>query len=133
MTFEEILEQAIATVRRRRRVSYRALKAQLDLSDDVLEAVKDELIYAQRVARDEDGRVLIWCDDATPAPRDSVAIESQPGDAERRQLTVLFCDLVESTRLAGRLDPEDLRDIIRAYQASSAEVIERFDGHIAQY
>jgi len=133
MTFEEILEQAIATVRQRRRVSYRALKLQLRVDDDVLEAVKDELVYAQRVARDEDGRVLVWCGDGAPASSDSVAAESQPGDGERRNLTVLFCDLVESTRLSGQLDPEDLREIIRAYQASCAEVVERFDGHIAQY
>jgi len=62
MTFEEILEQAIATLRRRRRVAYRALKVQLDLDDDVLEALKDELVYAQRVARDEDGPCprVVW-------------------------------------------------------------------------
>ncbi len=45
----------------------------------------------------------------------------------------MFCDLVGSTALSARLDPEDLRDIIRAYQAACAEVIGRFDGHIAQY
>src|SRR6266487_4180963 len=54
-------------------------------------------------------------------------------EAERRQLTVLFCDLVESTALASQLDPEDLREVVRAYQAVCAEVIQRFDGHIAQY
>jgi predicted ATPase/class 3 adenylate cyclase len=54
-------------------------------------------------------------------------------EAERRQLTVMFCDLVDSTALSTRLDPEDLRDIVRAYQAACAEVIGRFDGHIAQY
>src|SRR5262249_26311493 len=52
--------------------------------------------------------------------------------AERRQLTVLFCDLVDSTALASRLDPEDLREVVRAYQATCAEVIQRFEGHIAQ-
>src|SRR5262249_40866486 len=54
-------------------------------------------------------------------------------DAERRQLTVLFCDLVDSTALASQLDPEDLREVVRAYQAACAEVIQHFDGHIAQY
>jgi len=54
-------------------------------------------------------------------------------EAERRQLTVLFCDLVESTALAVRLDPEELRAVVQAYQATCAEVIQRFDGHIAQY
>jgi hypothetical protein len=54
-------------------------------------------------------------------------------DAERRQLTVLFCDLVDSTALSRRLDPEDYRAVVRVYQAACAEVIQRFDGHIAQY
>ena len=54
-------------------------------------------------------------------------------EAERRQLTVLFCDLVDSTRLARQFDPEDWRDIVRAYQQTCAEVIQRFDGYIAQY
>ena len=54
-------------------------------------------------------------------------------EAERRQLTVLFCDLVDSTPLAARLDPEELREVVRAYQATCAEVIHRFEGHIAQY
>jgi len=56
-----------------------------------------------------------------------------PSEAERRQLTVMFCDLVDSTALASHLDPEDLREVIRAYQATCAEVIQRFEGHIAQY
>ncbi len=54
-------------------------------------------------------------------------------DAERRQLTVMFCDLVGSTDLSGRLDPEDLREVVRAYQETAAEVIARYEGHIAQY
>ena len=54
-------------------------------------------------------------------------------DAERRQLTVLFCDLVGSTALSAQLDPEELREVVRAYQDTCAKVIARFDGHIAQY
>src|SRR2546426_855664 len=54
-------------------------------------------------------------------------------EAERRQLTVLFCDLVDSTALSSQLDPEDYREVVRAYQATCAEVIQRCDGHIAQY
>ncbi len=61
------------------------------------------------------------------------AAEFRPQDAERRQLTVMFCDLVGSTKLSGQLDPEDLRDVVRAYQETAAEVIQNFDGHIAQY
>jgi hypothetical protein len=68
-------------------------------------------------------------DTQTTAP----AAEFHPQDAERRQLTVVFCDLVGSTNLAGQLDPEDLREVVRAYQETAAEVIQNFDGHIAQY
>jgi hypothetical protein len=60
MTFEEILDQAMAMLQRRGRVSYRALKLQFSLDDDHLEALKEELLYAQRVAVDEDHRVLVW-------------------------------------------------------------------------
>src|SRR5919197_3133847 len=56
-----------------------------------------------------------------------------PPEAERRQLTVLFCDLVDSTVLATQLDPEELREVVRAYQATCAKVIGRFEGTIAQY
>ena len=52
---------------------------------------------------------------------------------ERRQLTVLFCDLVGSTMLANRLDPEEMRDLIRAYQTACTSVIRRFDGTISRY
>ena len=54
-------------------------------------------------------------------------------EAERRQLTVLFCDLVGSTQLSGQLDPEDWRAVVRAYQEVAAEVIQHYAGHIAQY
>jgi class 3 adenylate cyclase len=54
-------------------------------------------------------------------------------EAERRQLTVMFCDLADSTRLSQELDPEDLREVVRAYQSTAAEVIEQYEGHVAQY
>ncbi len=57
----------------------------------------------------------------------------QPGEAERRQVTVLFCDLVGSTSLSVGLDPEDYRDLIRAYQDACARVVARFDGFIAKF
>src|SRR2546426_11866400 len=68
-----------------------------------------------------------------PPEAEPFATASPPPDAERRQLTVLFCDLVDSTRLASQLDPEDLREVIQAYQATCTEVIQQFGGHIAQY
>jgi class 3 adenylate cyclase len=52
---------------------------------------------------------------------------------ERRQLTVLFCDLVASSKFASRLDPEELRELIRSYQAACTAVIRRFDGTVSRY
>jgi class 3 adenylate cyclase len=63
-----------------------------------------------------------------PAPASTVA----PG-AERRRLTVMFCDLVSSTALSARLDPEDLREVIAAYHAGVAEEVARFGGYVAKY
>jgi class 3 adenylate cyclase/tetratricopeptide (TPR) repeat protein len=57
----------------------------------------------------------------------------RPAEGERRSLTVLFCDLVDSTAMSTRLDPEDLREVLRAYQETSAAVIDRYAGHVAQY
>ena len=57
----------------------------------------------------------------------------EAADGERRQLTVLFCDLVGSTELAGRLDPEILHDVVHAYQQTCDAVIKRVRGHVAQY
>src|SRR5262249_41302217 len=55
-----------------------------------------------------------------------------PPDAERTQLTVMFCDLLDSTKIASQLHPEDWRDVVRACQQVCTEVIQRYDGHIAQ-
>jgi class 3 adenylate cyclase len=54
-------------------------------------------------------------------------------DAERRQLTVMFCDLVGSTELSARLDPEDLREVIAAYRRAVADVVRSFDRFVAKY
>ena len=68
------------------------------------------------------------------APSEPTADVASPAtEAERRQLTVMFCDLVGSTELSTRFDPEDLRDVIRAYQDACAKVIARYNGYIAKY
>src|SRR5947209_3172602 len=61
------------------------------------------------------------------------AKDSEPSGAERRRLTVMFCDLVGSTELSGQLDPEDLHDLINQYQQTCAEVVEHYGGHVAQF
>jgi class 3 adenylate cyclase len=148
MTFEEILDQAVAMLQRRGRVTYRTLKRQFQLDDAALEDLKEEILYSQpQVVDDDEGKGLIWSGETIPKPEPespsqpvqptaleepSTQTEPRTPEAERRQLTVLFCDLVESTALSGQLDPEDLREVIRAYQATCSEVIQRFDGHMAQ-
>jgi TOMM system kinase/cyclase fusion protein len=146
MTFYEVLAQILELLQREGRVSYRALKHQFHLDDEYLEDVKAELIQAKKLARDEEGTVLVWTGgasippevSASPSPHQEAPLaapppEPHPSDAERRQLTVLFCDLVESTVLAARLDPEELREVVQAYQETCAKVIARYEGHIAQY
>jgi hypothetical protein len=153
MTFEEILDQAIAMLQRRGRLTYGTLKRQFQLDDAALEDLTNELIEGQRLAVDERGNVLVWTGGAdapaSPPPASSSPrqplpqeilppptappVTPSPPDAERRQLTVLFCDLVESTALSTQLDPEDLRAVVQAYWRACAQVIARFEGHIAQY
>src|SRR5712692_1412452 len=143
VTFKEVLTQVIDWLQQDKRLSYRALKRQFALDDDYLDDLKAELIEVRRVAVDEDGRVLVWTGDAgTPpsSPPPSSQYVSPPAtvsppipEAERRQLTVMFCDLVDSIPLSGQLDPEDLREVIRTYQTTCAEEIQRSEGHIAQY
>ncbi|MDK1494174.1 AAA family ATPase [Sinorhizobium sp. 7-81] len=70
---------------------------------------------------------------ATQEPQVQGPARSPQGGAERRQLTVLFCDLVGSTALAARLDPEDMGAIVRAYHRCSTDVIRSWGGHVAKY
>ena len=148
-----------ALLQREGRATYRTLKFTFDLDDALLEEMRQELAF-KRLAFDEEGRGLVWAGKApaseqpgemVPSQHHTAAIEDaaaalpidapltlpdavpSAAEAERRQLTVVFCDLVGSTGLAGKLDPEDLRDVVRAYQDAAAEVVARYEGHIAQY
>src|SRR5438552_13325226 len=67
MTFEQVLGQAIATLQRRGRLTYRTLQRQFHLDDAALDDLKDELIYGQRLAVDEEGKVLVWAGEPGPA------------------------------------------------------------------
>ncbi len=71
-------------------------------------------------------------DEAPTRPRAPPEPATSP-EAERRQLTVMFCDLVGSTALSSRLDPEDMRDVIRDYQDACTGVVERFGCYLAKY
>ena len=145
MTFDHILSQVLELLQRQGRVSYRALKRRFDLDDDYIEDLKEEMLFVYPVV-DEEGRGFVWTGEAERPPvststppalqEGTPAIHSTQAaplrEAERRQLTVMFCDLVDSTKLSSQLDPEEYRDVVRAYQTTCTEVIQRYDGHIAQ-
>src|SRR5262245_44312368 len=150
MDYEELVAKVIELLQREKRVPYRALKRRFDLDDDYIEDLKIDLIEAKWLATDEHDRILVWIGDAQavtsqgaqptqplaaqqqPSPEVTPRVTAPPPDAERRQLTVMFCDLVDSTKLSSQLDPEDWRDVVRAYQSACTDVITLFDGHIAQ-
>src|SRR5262245_38974171 len=69
---------------------------------------------------------------AQPTQIASLSVASHTSEAERRQLTVMFCDLVDSTKLSSQLDPEEYRDMVRVYQKASTEVVQRYEGYTAQ-
>jgi class 3 adenylate cyclase/predicted ATPase len=189
--FHTVLLAVMALLQREQRVTYRTLCYVLGVDEACLYAVRDELCFRQ-LAREEGGQGLVWTGaDQSPAvsaplpvPATAMALPAAPSrpplpppevpqllaeptpaldgvssrpvddgvsptpdavpsitpalahstpEAERRQLTVMFCDLVGSTQLSGQLDPEDLRAVVRAYQEAAAEVIQHYAGHIAQY
>jgi hypothetical protein len=128
MTFEEILDQAMAMLQRRGRVSYRTLTLQFHLDAESLEALKEELIEVHHLAVDHDGRMLVWMGDHAPASLPAVPPTSPQAreplaytppylaekiltsrsalEGERKQVTVLFADLKGSMELLADRDPE---------------------------
>src|SRR5215831_19452631 len=107
MKFSTVVEQVLELLQRQKRISYRALKREFDLDDEYIEDLKTELIAAKRLARDEDGIVLVWTGEIEEGERAKGAkgekgkdselrtSNSERRSAERRQLTVMFCDLVD--------------------------------------
>jgi class 3 adenylate cyclase/tetratricopeptide (TPR) repeat protein len=133
MSFLETVRLARSHLEEQGRVSLRALQREFGLDDNVLDALTEELVDIQQVAARE-GKLLSWVGPrasarAAPALR-AATVSVGP---ERRQLTVMFCDLLDSTLHANRLGPEDWFEVIRSYQETASEVVTRFDGHVAQY
>ena len=102
-----------------------------DLTDQDLEKIGVSLGHRRKMLRGDRGA---WR--RRPRHRRTAAAltEPKPQDtAERRQVTVMFSDLVGSTALSARMDPEDLREVISAYQKCVAETVQRFGGFVAKY
>jgi class 3 adenylate cyclase len=152
VTFEEVVDQAIAMLQRRGRVTYRMLKRQFDLDDEALEDLRLELIKGQRLAGDEDGDVLVWIGAAAVAPSLAAAPVPAPTplgytpphlaekiltarralEGERKQVTVLFADLKGSTELIRDLDPEQTQAILDPALHAMMEAVHRYEGTVNQ-
>jgi hypothetical protein len=150
--FVAVVDQVIALLRQRGRVTYRLLKRQFQLDDEALEDLKIELIDGQRLATDEQGTVLVWTGEATALP--AVAAAPAPASAplgytppylaekiltsrsalegERKQVTVLFADIKGSTELIAGLDPEEARTLLDPALRLMMQAVHRYEGTVNQ-
>jgi class 3 adenylate cyclase/tetratricopeptide (TPR) repeat protein len=154
MTFEEILDQALAMLQRRGRVTHGALKLQFKLDDDQLEALTDELLYAHPQVVDDAGLGLLWTGTpvaalppaAAPAPaQDWAPLSYTPQhlaekiltskaalEGERKQVTVLFADLKGSMELLADRDPEEARALLDPVLERMMAAVHRYEGTVNQ-
>src|SRR5579863_205762 len=101
-----------------------------DLTDGDLEKLGVPMGHRKRLRK----AIAILASTETPAkPATPLPPQTPPHVAERRQLTVMFCDLVGSTAMSARLDPEDMREVIRAYQDACSGAVARYDGFVAKF
>src|SRR5713101_3526823 len=152
VTFEEVVDQAIAMLQRRGRVTYRMLKRQFNLDDEALEDLRLELIKGQRLAGDEGGDVLVWIGNAAmlpspasvpmPAPiplgytpahlSEKILTARSALEGERKQVTVLFADIKGSTELIAGLDPEEARTLLDPALRLMMHAVHRYEGTLNQ-
>ena len=154
MDFYAILDQAIALLRQRQRVTYRALQRQFDLDEATLSDLKDELLYAHPQVRDDAGHGLVWTGDAVPAVSATAAPaqRAEPAplaytpaylaekiltsrsalEGERKQVTVLFADLKGSMELLADRDPEEARQLLDPVLERLMAAVHRYEGTVNQ-
>jgi predicted ATPase/class 3 adenylate cyclase len=154
MDFVAVLDQVIALLRQRGRLTYSTLKRQFQLDDAALEDVKNELIEGQRLAVDERGNVLVWtgAEVAPPSPtafptssQDHTPLAYTPSylaekiltsrsalEGERKQVTVLFADLKGSMELLAERDPEEARQLLDPVLQRMMEAVHRYEGTVNQ-
>jgi class 3 adenylate cyclase len=150
MDFYAVLDQVLALLRQRGRVSYRALKRQFDLDDAYLDDLKVEIIEVQQCARDQEGTMLVWRGEATsgatpepvqaPAPlaytppylAEKILTSRSALEGERKQVTVLFADLKGSTELIEGLDPEEARRLLDPALHVMMDAVHRLEGTVNQ-
>jgi class 3 adenylate cyclase/tetratricopeptide (TPR) repeat protein len=150
MSFEEILDQAIALLQRRGRVTYRMLKLQFQLDDDQLAALKETLIEAERLAYEEGGKILVWTGGSAPTAvpsgdqarvpqvhtpsylAEKILTSRSALEGERKQVTVLFADLKGSMELLAERDPEEARKLLDPVLERMMAAVHRYDGTVNQ-
>jgi class 3 adenylate cyclase/tetratricopeptide (TPR) repeat protein len=154
MDFYAVLDQAVALLRQRGRVTYRALKLQFQLDDDQLEALKDELLYTSPQVVDDAGRGLRWTGtpEAVPPPaaasapaQDRTPLAYTPPhlaeqiltsraalEGERKQVTVLFADLKGSMELLAERDPEEARHLLDPVLDRMMAAVHQYEGTVNQ-
>jgi class 3 adenylate cyclase/tetratricopeptide (TPR) repeat protein len=153
MTFYEVLEQVRELLQRHGRMSYRALKRQFQLDDAYIEDLKAELVEVQGVAVDQDSTMLVWTGNAPadlPPAASATAQEQTPRaytpthltekilatraalEGERKQVTVFFADIKDSTRLIEGLDPEAAQQLLDPAIRLMMDAVHRFEGTVNQ-
>jgi class 3 adenylate cyclase len=163
MDYDELVAKVIELLQREKRVPYRALKRRFDFDDDYIEDLKDELIYAKKLAIDEENRVLVWVGEqppALPVPASSTSEPLSPApteherdslsytprhlaekiltsrsalEGERKQVTVLFCDLANSTAIAERIGAENMHTLLNRFFELALSEVHRYEGTINQF
>lgn len=147
--FDHLLDQARDILRQQTRVSYRGLARRLDIDLVDIEAIRDELVDAEQVARDEAGKVLVWqsAPNASESLRSSIPANSYTPkhladkilnnrsalEGEKKQVTVLFADVKGSQDLAEELGAEDWHEVLDRFFSILSEGIHRFEGTVNQY
>jgi class 3 adenylate cyclase/tetratricopeptide (TPR) repeat protein len=153
MTFKEILAQVSDWLQQEQRLSYREVQRQFGLDDAYLEDLKVELIEVRQIARDEDGKMLVWRGTAVPAaaavapaaPPQTVPLTYTPPylaekiltsrsalEGERKQVTVLFADLKGSMELLADRDPEEARQLLDPVLERMMAAVHRYEGTVNQ-
>jgi class 3 adenylate cyclase/tetratricopeptide (TPR) repeat protein len=151
-TFEEVLTQAMAMLQRLGRVSYRALKVQFQLDDDLLALLTDEIVEVHQLARDQEGKMLVWTGDTAAGPRplstpdqahaplaytpphlaEKILTSRSAIEGERKQVTVLFADLKGSMELLADRDPEEARQLLDPVLERMMAAAHRYEGTVNQ-
>jgi predicted ATPase/class 3 adenylate cyclase len=150
MDFYAVLDQVLALLRQRGRVSYRALKRQFDLDDAYLDDLKVEIIEVHQCAVDQEGTMLVWTGEAAsatipepvqaPAPltytppylAEKILTSRSALEGERKQVTVLFADLKGSMELLADRDPEEARQLLDPVLERMMAAVHRYEGTVNQ-